>query len=152
MSVTERTVTITRREFIVDATPGFGATHTDVGTAWRNAERSFRETHNLPADHALADTALTFWPGDEDIVISYETQGPAAVSTEDTARLLAAYDLTCGRLNMPYANLVAADRGKYIDMARKVITAAGMSRAQTPPTATPAPAPAAAPAPVPALR
>ncbi|MFE5140374.1 hypothetical protein ACFRDV_22300 [Streptomyces fagopyri] len=139
---------------MASVSPGFGATHVDVAKAWRNAERSFRETHNLPEDHPLTDNALTFWPGDEAIVISYETEGPATASVEDTARLLAAYDLTCGRITMPYANLVAADRGKYIDMARKVITAAGMSRAQTPSASTPAPgpAPAATPAPVPALR
>ncbi|MFJ8006143.1 hypothetical protein [Streptomyces fagopyri] len=143
MSVTERTITITRREFVVDASPGFGATHVDVGKAWRSAERSFRETHNLPADHALTDNALTFWPGDENIVISYETQGPAAVSVEDTARLLAAYDHASGRVGMPYANLLAVDKEKYCDAARQIVTSLALppGQAQTPGTPKPAPAP-----------
>lgn len=75
---TSRTITSTRREWAVPASPPFGAPAAEVGKAWAVAERAYREEHGLGKDDFLPDNALTFQPGDDEIVISFTTEEQAA--------------------------------------------------------------------------
>jgi hypothetical protein len=129
---TERVITVTRREYAVPVDPTYGALHAAVGKAWRAAERAYRETAGMPENGALADNAIAFWPGETEIVISYETDRPATVTVEDAARVLAAHDRLLGRQTAPYAQLPAAEQQQYLASARSVLAAL---------TTDPAPAP-----------
>ncbi|MCQ6250881.1 hypothetical protein [Streptomyces malaysiensis] len=75
-TVTSRTVTSTRREWIVPAAPPWGAFLGDVRDAIAFASIAYRETHGLPKDAPLADDALRFHVGDEEIVISFTVEEP----------------------------------------------------------------------------
>ncbi|MDX2732843.1 hypothetical protein [Streptomyces sp. PA03-2a] len=75
---TARTITSTRREWVVPAAEPWGAPAAEVGKAWAVAELAYREQHNLPAEQPLRDDALLFKVTDEAIVISF--------TTEETAR------------------------------------------------------------------
>lgn len=122
MSHTQRSVTFTRREFAVPVDAAHGAYHTAISKAWQDATRSYRDDHQLPLDNApLPDNAIAFWPGDTEIVISYETQTPPTVSVDDVARLLATHDHLGGRLATPYAHLAAAEQQHYNAAARNAI-------------------------------
>lgn len=72
---TARTITSTRREWIVPAAEPWGAPAAEVGKAWAVAERAYREQHDLPAEQPLRDDALRFKVTDEAIVISFTTEG-----------------------------------------------------------------------------
>lgn len=69
-----RTITIVRQEFTIPAAPPHGAAAAEVGKAWSVAEREYRQTYGVPDDAALPDDALAFRPGDDEIVISFETR------------------------------------------------------------------------------
>ncbi|WP_019060023.1 hypothetical protein [Streptomyces prunicolor] len=121
MSHTERSISFTRREFAVPVDAAHGAYHVDISRAWTSASRNYRSEHGLAADHAVPDNAIAFWPHGEEIVISYETQNPPAVSVDDVARLLAAHDHLAGRISRPYAHLAVAEQQHYAGAARNVL-------------------------------
>ena len=70
---TRRTVTTVREEFVIPVGP-YGAPSAEIGKAWAVAEREYRAVHGLAQDDAVADNAIVFRPGDDEIVISYETE------------------------------------------------------------------------------
>ena len=72
---TRRTITTIREEFIVPVGP-YGACAAEIGKAWAVAEREYRAVHGLTAEDSVADNAIVFRPGDDEIVISYETKDP----------------------------------------------------------------------------
>ncbi|MFD0437040.1 hypothetical protein [Streptomyces chartreusis] len=74
---TARTITIVRREFVVPAASPHGAASAEVGKAWAHAEREYRQHYGLRDEEPLADNALTFHTGDDEIVISFETRAEA---------------------------------------------------------------------------
>ncbi|MFF7561933.1 hypothetical protein ACFZB4_18420 [Streptomyces pseudovenezuelae] len=74
---TRRTITTVRQEFVVPAEQAYGAPSAEIGKAWALAEREYRQHHGLRDEEALADNAITFRPGDDEIVISYETRAEA---------------------------------------------------------------------------
>ncbi|MFD3310090.1 hypothetical protein [Streptomyces sp. NPDC058694] len=71
-----RTITTVREEFTVPAAPPYGAAGAEVGKAWALADREYREFHGVPEGEALPDNAISFHPGDDEIVISYEKRVP----------------------------------------------------------------------------
>jgi hypothetical protein len=70
---TRRTITTVRREFVIPVGP-YGAPSAEIGKAWAVAEREYRGLHGLTAEDSVADNALVFRPGDDEIVISFETE------------------------------------------------------------------------------
>jgi hypothetical protein len=72
---TRRTITTTREEFVVPVGP-YGAPSAEIGKAWAVAEREYRAVHGLTAEDSVADDAIVFRPGDDEIVISFETKDP----------------------------------------------------------------------------
>lgn len=72
-----RTITSTRREWIIPAAQPWGAAAAEVGKAWAVAELAYREQHNLPAEQPLHDDALRFHVGDDEIIISFTVEGPS---------------------------------------------------------------------------
>ena len=74
---TRRTVTTIHAEFIVPVGP-FGAPSAEIGRAWAAAEREYRTVYGLAEGDSLADNAIVFRPGDDEIVISFETKGSAS--------------------------------------------------------------------------
>lgn len=121
MTVTERTITVTRREVAVSADAAYGANHVEVGKAWRTADRAYRSTHGLQDNDSVPDNAIAFFPHDDEIVISFETEGPARLPGDDLARALAEYDRRAGRQPMAYADLPRADQQKYLVAASELI-------------------------------
>lgn len=73
---TRRTITTVRQEFIVPVGP-YGASSAEIGKAWAVAEREYRSLHKLTAEESIADNAIVFRPGDDEIVISFETESPS---------------------------------------------------------------------------
>lgn len=71
---TRRTITTVRQEFVVPAPPPYGAAAAELGKAWAVAERAYRQHHGLRDEEHLADDAITLRPGDDEIVLSYETR------------------------------------------------------------------------------
>lgn len=71
---TTREVVTRRREWIVPADQPWGAAAAEIAKAWTVAQQSYREAHGLPKDVSLADNALTFHPGDDEIVIAYTVE------------------------------------------------------------------------------
>lgn len=71
---TRRTITTVRQEFVIPAQPPYGAASAEVGKAWAVAEREYRQHHGLREEERLADDAITFRPGDDEIVLSFETR------------------------------------------------------------------------------
>lgn len=67
---TSRTVTSTRREWIVPAAQPWGATAEEIEKAWTAATVAYREIHGLH-DVATPGDALRFHVGDDEIVISF---------------------------------------------------------------------------------
>ncbi|MGW1039866.1 hypothetical protein [Streptomyces sp. NPDC002547] len=74
-SYTIETVTTTIRRWIIPAAEPWGAAAAEIGKAWAAADRAYREQNDLGQDASLPDNALTFHPGDDEIVISFEIQG-----------------------------------------------------------------------------
>lgn len=74
---TRRTITTIRAEFIIPAGP-YGAPCAEVAKAWSAAEREYRTVYEVPQDEGVPDNAIVFRPGDDEIVISFETKGPQA--------------------------------------------------------------------------
>lgn len=72
-----RTITTVRQEFVVPADQAYGAASAEIGKAWAVAEREYRQHHGLRDEEPLTDDALTFRPGDDEIVISYQTRAEA---------------------------------------------------------------------------
>jgi hypothetical protein len=72
---TRRTVTTIRCEFAVPVGP-YGAPSAEIGKAWAVAEREYRTVYELTQDDSVPDNAIVFRPGDDEIVISFETKGP----------------------------------------------------------------------------
>lgn len=70
-----RTITTVRREFVIPVGP-YGAPSAEIGKAWAAAEREYRGLYGLKTEDSLADNALVFRPGDDEIVISFETEEP----------------------------------------------------------------------------
>ncbi|MFF4848756.1 hypothetical protein [Streptomyces sp. NPDC001194] len=73
-SYTSRTVTSTRREWIVPAAQPWGAFLGDINTAIAVASVAYREARGLAKDARLMDDALRFHVGDDEIVISFTTE------------------------------------------------------------------------------
>jgi hypothetical protein len=72
---TRRTITTVRKEFIVPVGP-YGASSAEIGKAWAVAEREYRAERGLSQEDTVADNAIVFRPGDDEIVISFETEEP----------------------------------------------------------------------------
>lgn len=70
-----RTITTIREEFAVPVGP-YGAPSAEIGKAWAVAEREYRALHGLSQEDSVADNAIVFRPGDDEIVISFETEKP----------------------------------------------------------------------------
>jgi hypothetical protein len=75
---TSRTVTTVRREWIVPAANPWGACIGDINAACAAACRAYREERGLAEGEPIADDALRFHVGDEEIVISFETEAGSA--------------------------------------------------------------------------
>lgn len=75
---TSRTITSTRREWVVPAAEPWGACIGDINAACAVACRAYREAHGLPEGQTLADDALRFKVGDDEIVISFTIEEAAA--------------------------------------------------------------------------
>ena len=74
---TSRTITSTRREWVVPAPEPWGACIGDVNAASAVACRAYREHFDLAPDQSLSDNALRFKVGDGEIVISFTIEGEA---------------------------------------------------------------------------
>ncbi|HSE05946.1 MAG TPA: hypothetical protein VLK35_17495 [Methylomirabilota bacterium] len=70
---TRRKITTVREEFVVPVGP-YGASAAEIGKAWAVAEREYRTQRGLSQEDSVADNAIVFRPGDDEIVISYETE------------------------------------------------------------------------------
>lgn len=75
---TSRTITSTRREWVVPAAEPFGACIGDINTACATACMAYREAHGLTEGASLADDALRFKVTDDAIVISFTIESEAA--------------------------------------------------------------------------
>jgi hypothetical protein len=75
---TGETVTRTIRRWIVPAAEPWGAAHAEIGKAWSAAEMAYRLHHNIPKDKPLSDDALWFHVRDDEIVIEFSYETPAA--------------------------------------------------------------------------
>ncbi|AZM54142.1 hypothetical protein DMA15_17490 [Streptomyces sp. WAC 01529] len=75
---TTETVTRTIRRWRVPAVEPWGAAADEIGKAWAVAERAYREHHEIPDDRPLHGDALRFHVTDDEIVISFEHEGPRA--------------------------------------------------------------------------
>ncbi|MFB6805423.1 hypothetical protein [Streptomyces sp. NPDC056387] len=73
-SYTSRTVTSTRREWIVPAAQPWGAFLGDINTAIAVASLAYRKQHGLAEDARLNDDALRFHVGDDEIIISFTVE------------------------------------------------------------------------------
>lgn len=69
---TRRTVTTVRQEFVVPAPPPYGAAAAEVEKAWAAAQQAYWKAHETPAGGPLPDNAISFAPGDDEIVLSFE--------------------------------------------------------------------------------
>lgn len=69
---THREVTHRIFEFIVPAPYAIGADKGEISKAWSGAEQKYRELHALPDDAQIADDQITFWPGDDEVIIRFE--------------------------------------------------------------------------------
>ncbi|MET7788104.1 hypothetical protein ABZS93_16045 [Streptomyces sp900116325] len=76
-SFTARTITSTRREWIVPAAEPWGACIGDINDASVVACRAYREAHGVPEGKSLPDDALRFRIADDAIVISFTTEESA---------------------------------------------------------------------------
>lgn len=74
---TRRTVTTVRQEFAVPTEGAYGAAAAEIGKAWAVAERDYRQHYGMRDEESLADNAIVFRPGDDEIVISFETRAEA---------------------------------------------------------------------------
>lgn len=82
---TTRQTTVTRHEWVIPAAEPWGADWVQVFRAFHNAEREYRIHHGMPTEapdagklRELSDDAIRFHVGDDEIVISFETEEPAA--------------------------------------------------------------------------
>ncbi|MER8030664.1 hypothetical protein ABTZ78_17095 [Streptomyces bauhiniae] len=122
MTFTESTTVVTRREWAVPVDPARGASHSAINAAWTAAARSYRADHQAPADAPVPASAIGLWPGDSEVVVSYETQvTPAGISVDALARYLAAYDQGTGRSPVPYERLAPAEAQLYLESATKIL-------------------------------
>jgi hypothetical protein len=71
---TWRTITSTRREWIVPAAQPWGAFLGDIRSAILAASIAYRQQHGLDEDAVLADDALRFHVTDDEIVISFTAE------------------------------------------------------------------------------
>lgn len=79
-TITHREITSTRSEWIVPAAEPWGAAHSEVGKAWAEAERAYRAACQIPEDAALSDNAISFRPGDGEILIGFTIERAATGS------------------------------------------------------------------------
>jgi hypothetical protein len=73
---TSETITRTIRRWIIPAAEPWGACIGDISAASADACRVYREVRGLPVSEQLPDDALRFHIGDDEIVISFETEEP----------------------------------------------------------------------------
>ena len=73
---TSETITRTIRRWIIPAAEPWGACIGDINAACAVACRAYREAHGLAEGDAISDNALRFHIGDDEIVISFETEEP----------------------------------------------------------------------------
>jgi len=71
-------VTRTIRRWIVPAAEPWGACIGDINAACAAACRAYREEHGLAEGQTLADDALRFHVGDDEIVIEFATEAKAS--------------------------------------------------------------------------
>jgi hypothetical protein len=74
---TTRTVTSTRREWIVPAAEPWGAPAEEISKAWGAAESAYRDARGIPREQSIPGDALSFHVTDEAIVISYTIEEAA---------------------------------------------------------------------------
>jgi hypothetical protein len=75
---TTETVTRTIHRWVVSAAEPWGAAAAEIGKAWAVAELAYREKHGLDREQPLHDDALRFHVRDEEVVIEFTTEQPAA--------------------------------------------------------------------------
>jgi hypothetical protein len=68
---TEDTTTLRIRRWRVPAPEPYGAAAAEIGKAWSVAERAYRQHHGIKENASVADNALTFHNGDEEIIIEF---------------------------------------------------------------------------------
>ena len=68
---TSRTITSTRREFVVPASQPWGADYGEVSKAASAAWAEYREKVGLPTDAQMPADVLRFIPHDDEIVIAW---------------------------------------------------------------------------------
>ncbi|MFJ6540564.1 hypothetical protein ACIQMP_07950 [Streptomyces sp. NPDC091385] len=117
---TERVTIITRREWAVPVDPTHGANHTDLVAAWTDATRSYQDDHRMPDESPIPANAISYWPGTDEIVLTYETESAPAFPIDTLARLLAGYDQLTGRVPMPYKHLSPVEAEQYRHQARQL--------------------------------
>jgi hypothetical protein len=74
---TSRTVRSTRREWIIPAPQPWGAAYIEVYKAVAAAEAAYREAHRLDEEAVLADDALRFHVGDDEVIIGFTIEEAA---------------------------------------------------------------------------
>jgi hypothetical protein len=75
MATWSRREHVTRRtEWAVPAAPPFGACWSEVVQAIGRAERELRDAGRIPEGREPDDTQIRVLPGDDEIVIYYETK------------------------------------------------------------------------------
>lgn len=71
----KRTKTVTRVEYVVPAHRPYGANWNEVLLAIDNAIDAARRGLGVGADRPLSDDAIQVLPGDDEIIIYYQTEG-----------------------------------------------------------------------------
>lgn len=61
-------------QYTVPAPLNVGAASAEIGKAWAAAERHYRSVYHIPDDKALADNALNFFVGDDQVIIQFEVE------------------------------------------------------------------------------
>jgi len=74
---TTRATTVTRHEWVVPASPGFGVSIGEFSRAYADARSTYLAAHGLAPDAAIPDDGLWVTAGDDELVISYETRRTA---------------------------------------------------------------------------
>lgn len=72
---TSETVTRTIHRWIIPAADPWGAPAEEISKAWGVAAAAYRQAHGLAEEVSLSGDALRFHVRDEEIVISFETEG-----------------------------------------------------------------------------
>jgi len=69
-----RDIVTRRREYTIPAAAKWGACLSDVQAAITAALLAYRDAYDLPTHVSVPDDALRFFPGDDEIIISFEIE------------------------------------------------------------------------------